>query len=57
MRASGLLDTLSAQEKRMQEVAYLGSGQGQKCDLGPGLVGNWAFHCRPVLPLRACLRW
>ena len=57
VRASGLLDTLSAQEKRMQEVAYLGSGQGQKCDLGPGLVGNWAFHCRPVLPLRACLRW
>lgn len=29
VRASGLLDTLSPQERRMQEVAYLGSGKGR----------------------------
>lgn len=51
VRASGLLDTLSPQERRMQEVTHLGSGVGQECDLSPGLGGNWAFHyCLVLLP-------
>lgn len=40
VRASGLLDTLSPQEKRMQEVAHLGSGVGEEWDLGLELAGN-----------------
>lgn len=55
VRASGLLDTLSPQERRMQEVGTPGvwpggAGVGQECDLRPRLAGSWAFgHC-PALP-------
>lgn len=52
VRASGLLDTLSAQERRMQEVGVpgLGAGRGGE-EPGPqAWAGSWAFHSHPAHP-------
>ncbi|KAK2505236.1 hypothetical protein MC885_010848 [Smutsia gigantea] len=54
VRASGLLDTLSPQERRMQEVGAAGIRQGRRrgraWDPGPGLAESWNFHHCPALP-------
>lgn len=54
VRASGLLDTLGPQERRMQEVGAAGIRPGRRrgraWDPGPGLAGSWAFHHCPVIP-------
>lgn len=50
VRASGLLDTLSAQERRMQEVGMPGLGQRWRRGWGGVGPGSRALHYGPALP-------
>lgn len=56
VRASGLLDTLSAQERRMQEVGVPGLGCGRSLDPRPGLRAGLSIRALRIL-LRVFSRW